>query len=690
MKHRIPALLTAAALCLGLLGVVPASAFSDVTDPAVAQAVAVLTSMGIVSGYDDGGYHPGDTLTRAQFCKLAILLENKGDQAATSAYRTLFSDLSASHWAAGYVNLAYTDGLISGYGDGTFGPDDPVTLAQAVTILLHILGYENAAIGPFWPEDYLSKAAQVGLTEGVDAAGDAALTRGQAALLLRNVLELDTADGKAYFSTWAASTVEQALLLDRDAESDSGRLHTAQVYAGGTITYYDQTIPLPEDFVGNGRGTLLLDKSGKVTGFVPDGTAYATVFVGEVTADGFTGLTGVTYAIAKNTPVFLRSDEETKTWSECWYDLDGVTAVDLAYTESGSIELVVVAGLEKYAGTLLTGYYENAAPNAASPSQITLLGQTFDVADEGRASLSAFAVGDKITVTLNGGGEVAFAQDAKDQKAELIGILDSYQNSTAAVTLLSGIQISGTCTSASASDLEDGLVRVNASGVGKLSVSALSGSAATGKWDVAGGTLGKLTVAADVRVFDQVGQSAAVEVDLDDIALETVPASSITYVGTNSAGEVSLIVLSDVTGECYTYGLLKGGSQTVNSGDASMSYTNYTVSVRRSDGETGTYLVGRSVKSGAPGGIAVTAAGKVAGTVTLTKATDVARADFVGSDTVKAGGYLLTISGDVQVYNETTGQWMTLEAAKAYTDAFTVYYDKTPATGGKVRVIIVE
>lgn len=52
----------------------------------------------------------------------------------------------------------------------------------------------------------------------------------------------------------------------------------------------------------------------------------------------------------------------------------------------------------------LTGYYENAAPNTDSPTRITLLGITLDVADTARAGLSRFAVGDRLTVVLNGAG----------------------------------------------------------------------------------------------------------------------------------------------------------------------------------------------------------------------------------------------------------------------------------------------
>ena len=691
MKQRIPVLLTAAALCLGLvLPCTPtaSAAFTDIPDADVAQAVAVLSGMGIVSGYADGGYHPGDSLTRAQFCKLAVELENHGDQALAGAYRSQFSDLPASHWAAGYVDLAYTEGLVSGYGDGDFGPDDPVTCAQAVTILLHILGWSNGDIGPFWPEDYMAKAAKLGLTDGVDAQPGDELTRGQAALLLRNLLDLDTAEGKDFLTTWCASTVENALLLDLDAESTDGKLHTAQVYANGAVTYYEQATALDEGFALAARGTLLLDKDGRVTGFVPGDGTYRSLTLAKVEADGLTDGAGNTYDVDAATPVLILDDDTKTTYGEAWYDMDGASAAQVYYTESGAVDLVIFPQAETYSGTLLTGYYEDASPNVSAPTAITILGAKLDVTDAGKASLKAFAVGDKITVELDGAGKVRAAYDAAEKRAELVGVLTSYANDSAEVELTSGITVSGKCTSASASGLVGGMVKVTASGAGKLAVSGLSGGAATGKWDVAAGTLGKLTVAGNVKVYDQVNKTAATVVDAGDILQESVPASAITYVGTNSAGQVDLIVLNDVTGDCYTYGFLKAGTKSGGTGD--MAYTNRTVAVENADGTTAAYLTGTQVKNGAPGGVAGNSDGKAAGIVGLTAVEGVARSDFTGGDAVRAGDWLLTISGEVQVYNDATETWTTLEAAKSFTDQFTVYYDRTPETGGKVRLIVAE
>lgn len=687
MKQRILAAGLALALCLGVITAAStAFAFSDVTDTTLSQAVDVLSGMGIVDGYSDGSYHPGDTLTRAQFCKLAVLLEGHGDQAVTSAYRTLFSDLPSSHWAAGYVNLAYTEGLVSGYGNGTFGPDDPVTTAQAVTILLHILGYENADIGPFWPEDYMSRAAKLGLTEGVSAVSGDALTRGDAALMLYAVLGRDTAAGTSFLSAWADSTMDKAVVLDNDAETDDGRTGTAQIYTDGkSASYLEQVRTIPDELVGR-RGTLLLDKSGKVTGFVPEENACQTVSVAKLAADGLTDAAGKTYSLDSSLAVL--ADGEKTTWGERWYDLDGRAAAVLLYNSSGAVDLVVFSESQKYAGTLLTGYYENASPNTTAPTTITLLGHTFQVADGARKTLSQFKVGDQITVSLNGAGEVAAAYDSASRRATLIGVLDEVSGSAAKVSLLNGVEVSGTVASSSAGNLEGTLVKVSSTGVGRLSVTKLSGTTSS-KWDVTAGTVGRLTVSNSVKVYDQVAGSAVTEVDLDELVLDVIPADGIAYVGTDATGKVDLIVLNDVTGDCYSYGFLQAGVQTAKSGDAGeeTSTTHHTVAVKNSAGTGSAYVVSDSVRQDAAGGLAVTPAGKVAGVVYLTKA-EVKRSDFVGDGTVKIDDWYFPVSAGVEVYNADTGLWTGLEVAKAFTDHFTVYYDKAPSDGGQIRLIV--
>lgn len=688
MKQRILSALLAAALCLGIIGVAgfsfqaDAASFSDVTDADTAEAVSVLSSLGIVSGYSDGTYHPSATLTRAQFCTLAVLAEGHGDQVQGSAYRTLFSDLPATHWAAPYVNLAQSEGLISGYGNGRFGPDDAVTVGQAVTIVLRLMGYTEEDVGALWPQDYMQKASDLGLLDGISTNSSAAMTRGEAALLLYAMLKSDTKDGSDYVAKLASSTISSAVLLSNDDEAEDGTLHTAQVYAAqGGLTWYEQSTTLPDTLVGR-RGTLLLDKSGKVCGFLPDDTTVRTLSLDSAEAGKLVAQDGTSYTISNSTALLL--DDELTTYGSAWYELEGRSTVTLYYTASGSIDLVVASEAVKYDGVALTGYYEAVSPNTSNPDTITLLGLTLEVSDEAISSLSDFQVGDKLTVVLNGAGEVAYACSTSERTAQMVGLVTA-AGDTCSVELFNGLTVSGERSGSSVSVGD--LVKVTSSGIGKLSLSTATGGV-SGSLNASKGTLGSVPLADNVVLYDRVGKSAAVRVELDDILTDTVSASKITYAGTNADGEVDVVVLNNVTGDAYTYGILHTGTKTEGSGD--MQVTNDTVAVENSAGTTQDYLTGSSVRSQSVGGVAATSDGKTAGVVTLDKVTGVARSAFDGEDAVVLDGVRVPVSDDVQVYNADSGQWITLGEAKAYTDTFTVYYSGTIGSDAKVRVIFTE
>lgn len=86
---------------------------------------------------------------------------------------TVFPDVKPSHWASAYINMAAKGKqIISGYPDGKFYPERKVTVGQAATILLRILGYKDENVGGVWPDSYMAMGAKVGLTEGVTLSGN--------------------------------------------------------------------------------------------------------------------------------------------------------------------------------------------------------------------------------------------------------------------------------------------------------------------------------------------------------------------------------------------------------------------------------------------------------------------------------------------------------------------------------------
>ena len=238
--------------------------------------------------------------------------------------------------------------------------------------------------------------------------------------------------------------------------------------------------------------------------------------------------------------------------------------------------------------------------------------------------------------------------------------------------------------SSKAQELEGCLVKVNPAGQGKCSVTTLSGSA-SGKFDVTKRKIGSLPLTDNVKIYDQVGSTPVVEVDLEDILVDTVAQSDITYVGTDAEGKVNVILLNDVTGMGF-YRL-----KMVSSGERGTSeyYEYRTAAIENSDGLSAYCATLLSLRYGAVGGLAVTAGGKIAGSQNLTKVTDVSRRDFEGDDYVVLEGVRVPIADQVQVYNEDNDSWIDLDTARGYSDTLSIYYSGTLGGDAKVRLIVV-
>ena len=124
MKRRILTVLLAC--CLSLSLAVPALAASAA--PASAEeASQVVSALGIMTGDETGNLNLSSLVTRAEFVTMAVKATPGGDQIGQSA-TSPYPDVPRSYWAAGYVSAGVSAGLISGYTDGTFRPDNNITL----------------------------------------------------------------------------------------------------------------------------------------------------------------------------------------------------------------------------------------------------------------------------------------------------------------------------------------------------------------------------------------------------------------------------------------------------------------------------------------------------------------------------------------------------------------------------------
>ena len=166
--------------------------FPDVESTAsYAQAVQELSALDVISGYDDGTFGPDKLVTRAEITKMIVdaLAERSSAEASTES--TKFADVSADHWAKGYINQGVANGFIAGMSDTEFDPDANVTYVQAQKMLVSAIGYETYAQSQGgWPTGYKTYAASLDITKGISGITDSTeLTRAQVAQMIDNAMD---------------------------------------------------------------------------------------------------------------------------------------------------------------------------------------------------------------------------------------------------------------------------------------------------------------------------------------------------------------------------------------------------------------------------------------------------------------------------------------------------------------------
>ena len=318
MKKSILALALCAALCLAVLPAESGAAFTDISDDTTQIAAAALQGLGVVSGTSGATFSPDETLTRAQMCAMAVNAMGLSDQVSTGGRKSLFSDVSPSAWYNGYVNVAYGEGLINGYGNGTFGPDDPVTYGQVATVLLRMLGYTSAEVGSLWPLDYTDFCDGLGLSQGLALAPNDSLTRGDA--LSQSGPCWRTSTGRSSptmrpSTGWPPPPRPSCWTRTRRLRRGSGLL-MAYLPDGSGITYYTQGRQQSDALEGR-LGALLFDGAGRAVGFVPGEGEARDVTIGSATASTLTASNGSSYRISSGAVVL--SGSETYDYSTSGY-----------------------------------------------------------------------------------------------------------------------------------------------------------------------------------------------------------------------------------------------------------------------------------------------------------------------------------------------------------------------------------
>ena len=193
MKKRFLAFLLAVCVAVSML-VLPASAGGS------NAAVQTATALGGLTAEQAGSL--GAPLTRGQAARLLTAFSAYRDT-TTAQGRTgrLYSDVDSDSPYAVYIRTAVQNGWMTGYSDGSFRPDNTVTLEEACTAVLKLLGYKMTDLNGAFPAAQLNKAQELGLRSQLYRAQGQTMNFEDCAMLLYNALSAITASGGAYGST---------------------------------------------------------------------------------------------------------------------------------------------------------------------------------------------------------------------------------------------------------------------------------------------------------------------------------------------------------------------------------------------------------------------------------------------------------------------------------------------------------
>lgn len=759
--------------------------FTDIADSRVSQMAAVLDALGIMQGVGGGSFAPGKALTRAQFCKLAVTAMGVTDVSPYASYTIFpdvkHSHWAAPYINAAVRHPELKEkSIIRGYADGSFGPNKIVSYGEVCTMLLRMLGYKEEDVGPFWPADYIAQAQAIGLTDGVTIAdARAAVKRGDAAVLLLNALNTDKKgeEGSTLLDKVASSTVKDCILLETGKTYSGLAADAALFYEDGVV---DAESPrktagtLDSSMIGV-YGTIVIGKgSSKVAvGVIPNGNKTEAYEVVNAAADRIVTTNG-TLRPDRKTKLYISRDHAMNEYENAWANLQSGDTLTLYYNEYGVLQLMAVlpkttAGaahsfvyglatsrripaeytiikngakidaskLKKYdvvtldaanrqaivSDTKLSGKYQTDSTTYSHPSQVEILRQKFSVSSEAAATFKDMKLNDYITLLFDADGNVAAAYPKKDVSAEMQGIVTKIGEGKATVTLTNGLTLRDIPIAKDVkTDVMGRLVTVSQSGEkADLIRRTLSGKTA-GNWSVAEGKLGSNAVSSKVRVYEEVLSGAPLNaINVSDIDLTSVPASQIKYTVQDNAGTVTNIVLGDVTGESWIYGIgygkkIKGNFYPpADSGYSDMQpeeqeeyqrkhpeYYSYTYAVVPKYWQDGKMVDDKEYRvPSLPSGLNGNPIGIPRGYSTdesivntsldalkLTLIDTVKPSAFDGSSGVRTKDGYYELAENIGVYVSEQNRFVSLQTAKSNYTSFRVYANKTAENGGKIRVIV--
>ena len=481
MKKRILAFLLAVSIAVSVL-VLPVSAAS-INNTALQTAITL--------GAVPTGQELGANVTRGAFAKMLVSFSTYRESVdAQGTVGTLYRDVPGTSQWAPYIRIAVQQGWMNGYTDGSFRPDNTVTLEEACAAVLKLLSYKTTDLTGSFPQAQLNKAQQIGLRDQLTCTQGQAMTYEQCTLLLYNALRANTASGSAYGSSLGFTV-------------SNGQVDTSSV----------------------------LLKSRKGPFVAEEGTQLPF------------------------TPVSVYRNDKTSASAELnKYDV---------YYYSESLQTVWIY-TRRAAGRITA-----VSPSASAPTALTVAGSTYSLGSSAVASkissLNGGGVGEVVTLLLGMDNEVADVITGEEADSVFYGVVQTATRSLVEDNGADVLQkISVMCTDGITRTVNidkslnyptGWLVEISVTPEGEQ-VTAIESKSVSGTINETATALGDYALADDVQILDTTSEGLAGTVRPSRIAGTKLNALTVRYYTLNEQGQIDRLILNDVTGDLWKYGVL--------------------------------------------------------------------------------------------------------------------------------------
>lgn len=614
MKKRILSSLLALGLSLALA--LPAAAAPSSVP--VEEALQAITALGILDRSSGQASSLSQSITRAEFTAMAVKAAPGGGQvgqAATSPY----PDVPKRHWAAGFVEAGISMGLVSGFSDGTFRPEESISLAEGASMALTLLGYGPEDFSGTYPSGQLALYHNLRLDRGVSASAPLdALSRQDAVYLFYNLLSAPTKEGAPYLTALGHS-------LDASGNVDLLSLVNGEM-EGPLVACEGWEASLP---------------------FAPGSILRGGAYV---------------------------SPENIQAYDVLYWNAS-MGAV-WAYTQkaTGAVQAIEVSG--------------------GSPISVTVAGHTYSIETSTAAyslsTLGQYGLGDSVTLLLGRSGGVAAVTDISASAGDRVGIVveessasypdgngGSYQARTLTVLSTDGQRYQY---QADSGFREGSVVRATVDETGQVVLRTLNTGSLTGTVDSGATKLGSYPFAQDVQILDVSGAYGAV-IYPSRLAGVTLDKDSVRYYSLNGLGQIETLILQNVTGDMYQYGVLTEKEALGEGMGATYSY--------RYDIGGVSHALDYST-TGFPASVGpIQLLGETTNPDRIYSLTSTPKGEIVGHQ-FRAGNWVYTLSDQVAVYERRDGSYHLSSLSRVQDGSFTLtaWYDKAEKDGGRIRVIV--